>query len=251
MLPFDAGSERALDGVPGLGPLRVGTPPYASLQRRFEVPRSPPPGTVVVMELRLASMLDRPEPTVRAMRKLRVQALECAFLGQVPEAVRPVEVTLLSRVRAAGVRAFVRAGTAAALRRALAESGLMSRDVDIWLTARLESSVPGSRVPALAALLCGDDVDRERLPASRSALGADLPTLHKWVMVGKVLSPLVGLQTDPGMAVEAAARASPYSGASSFGRACRTLFGMPPSEIRQLLGWEWLLDRFLGPSARD
>lgn len=240
MLPPAAGSDPLR--TPTLGSLRVGTPPYRSFQQRFQLSERRPPGTVLVLEPNLPAFVDRPTPTIRAIHQLRIRALDSRMSG----AAGPLEATVLRQIVASGMRAFVREEfSEQSVRRALAESDLVRRDVQIWLTARLASSAPRSVVPALGAVVCGQSVPSPTLRATRTALGGDIPTLHKWKMVGKVLGPLVRLQTEPAMTVETAARESPYSAASGLRAACRSLFNVPPSEIRRCLGWEWLLDRFL------
>jgi hypothetical protein len=73
-----------------------------------------------------------------------------------------------------------------------------------------------------------------------------LPTHHKWRMLSRVLQPLVHLQNDPELSLEAVCKRPWYSSPRALNRATRRLIGYTPSEIRKLLGWEWVVDHFLG-----
>lgn len=177
------------------------------------------------------------------------------MVGLIDRGVSPLEASALSRLAPMGIRAVVPEGfDVHTLRRALGRHGLQAGELSAWLAARLAELSPSTSTtavaPRLARLLVVGSVDEAAREESRKALSRPLPTLYKWIMLGKVLPALVRLQGDPSMTQEAAAAATPYHDASDFGRACDTLFGMRPSEIRKRIGWEWLVERFLERKER-
>jgi hypothetical protein len=64
-------------------------------------------------------------------------------------------------------------------------------------------------------------------------------------MLSKLLKPLVHLQVEPTLSIEAAATESGYVDAGAFSKACLGLLGLSPRRVRTYLGWEWILDTFL------
>jgi len=242
-----AGDLDRLASVPGIRGLHIGTSPYDSFPRILQVPNERPAGSVLIVILDPEELVDDPAAPRERLLNLRRNTLDCALVASLT-GVAAIHVTLLRRLGFVGLRAFVpRHFNEESLRSTLGAANLPREDVASWLTMRLDPSV---RYLAHAFALALETQDHTWLPQLRRVPHALVPGRRKWAMLVKLLRPLVRLQSTPGVTIEEVARRSPYSDSAAFHKACRGLLGVGPSEVRSLLGWEWILDRFIRTQMR-
>ena len=139
---------------------------------------------------------------------------------------------------------------------------LLTRPIDLAdeLTEWLPLRMPGIS-PAIVALV-GDIVQRAPQFAEVGALlasvgraertirtwfrRAGVPGPGKWLAVAHALRAARRLQSEDHPPLLALAVECGYSDHSSLSRQSLRLFGIRPGAIRRTLGWEWLVDRWLG-----
>lgn len=158
-----------------------------------------------------------------------------------------VHVALARRFAYSGVRLTVTGPTTpAALRAALAASSLFSPDVAAWLRIRMSLQGPSEVgiAHAIADLVVGTEIRATSLRQLSYALrAAGLPSVAKWRSLGRVLAPIVALQSSDASITQTCAELGIHR--QDLSRVCRRLFGSTPGRLRHILGWEELLHRFL------
>lgn len=155
------------------------------------------------------------------------------------------------------IRAIVPEGDppAPTLRRTLTDPITFAQDLPDWLAVRS----PG--MPAPVAALVAEIVLLAPRYGEVSALLATLghaertvrtwfrragvPGPGKWLAVAHAVRAGLRMQAEPSAPLLALAVECGYSDHSSLSRQCLRLFGVRPGRIRGLLGWEWLMDRWL------
>jgi AraC-like DNA-binding protein len=160
------------------------------------------------------------------------------------------------------VRAMVYDGErpAARLRRAFTRPVDLSGELTEWLPLRL----PG--IPPAIVALIGDIAQRAAEFAEVGALlesvgraertvrtwfrRAGVPGPGKWLALSHALRATRRLQSEDHAPLLALAVECGYSDHSSLSRQSLRLFGLRPGAIRRTLGWEWLVDRWLGKASR-
>ena len=88
-----------------------------------------------------------------------------------------------------------------------------------------------------------------RMYTSRRSLGRhftgwDLPVPSHWLQFGRLLHACVHLQCEPTAAFRVAARMR-YPDGFTMSNQMKRLLGFRPSEVRRLLGWEWLVEAWV------
>jgi AraC-like DNA-binding protein len=142
------------------------------------------------------------------------------------------------------------------LRRALTEPTTFAEDLPPWLGLR----APGLPAPVVALVteLVLLSPRYGEVSALLGSLGhaertvrtwfrrAGIPGPGKWLAVAHATRAALRMQAEPTAPLLALAVECGYSDHSSLSRQCLRLFGVRPGRIRGLLGWEWLVDRWLG-----
>lgn len=241
-------------------PIYFVQPPYECPQRVTHLSRLSPerlaPGTLFLLEV---GRPDAAWPILqRAVPRLRQTFRGIPLVLWLPEDGRVAELAQLSRrVGHLGVRAELMKfePVASTLRAVLTNPMGLERDVVEWLSMR------GVRLtPDLAYLLeqvfllapqyrtLAGILTALRVPAS--SVGAKfskrrLPPPSTWLHLAHALHAALRLQAEPRESVFRVALELGYSDHSALSRQLIRNFRMRPSEIRETLGWEWLLDRWL------
>ena len=222
-------------------------PPYREWTRLWDLPPRFPPGTV----LRIPPEPDGgPDGDLSGMlgqiRRIRKMCPGATIAG----AIRKGPTVHLRRLLArAGMRLWLPEGSGFdELHLAAAQAGLDQVDVESWLRTRF--SPHGLRELALiqvaAHLTAGAGLpDRTLDEAGRWFPKLGLPTVGRWRRLGRTLPVLVALQGEPKATIEASCKTRGWPDPSSFSHAVSSLFGDPPSRVRETVGWEWLLNRFI------
>lgn len=71
-----------------------------------------------------------------------------------------------------------------------------------------------------------------------------LPPPSRWLQAARALHASLRLQADPDRALLPLALELGYADHSALSHQIRRTFGVRPGEVRRVLGWEWLLDRW-------
>lgn len=241
-------------------PVFVLPPPYD----RFETVRDP--GALSPRDLPEASLLAVGVSAPRAEWSL-VSELVPRLRSRFPAA--PVVLRVRRRagledldwVRRAGtlrVRAVLFEGepTRVRLQRALTEPLDLPGELEEWLILRDPSLPPGVAhlvreivrlAPAYAEV--GDllaSVGRAERTVRTWFHHAGIPGPGKWLAAAHAIHAALQLQRDRRAPLLTVAVESGYSDHSSLSRQSLRLFGVRPGAIRETLGWEWLMDRWLG-----
>ena len=142
------------------------------------------------------------------------------------------------------------------LRRTLTDPIAFAEDLPAWLGLR----APGLPAPVVALVtelvllaprygevsaLLGSLGHAERTVRTWFRR-AGIPGPGKWLAVAHATRAALRMQAEPTAPLLALAVECGYSDHSSLSRQCLRLFGVRPGRIRGLLGWEWLVDRWLG-----
>lgn len=155
-----------------------------------------------------------------------------------------------------GVPAVFRGGDglAADLRRELTRREWLAEDAVRWLIRRgyVPAGDTGGRVELLirrggeGCRLC--DVSPRRDAAERTwrdrFARAGLPSPGRWLALGRALHAAVEIQRSRRTSLLRTALAIGYTDQAALSHAFRSLFRVVPTRVRDLLGWEWLLERW-------
>lgn len=94
-----------------------------------------------------------------------------------------------------------------------------------------------------------------RLYTSRRTLGRqfaahDLPVPSHWLQFARVLHVAVHLQREPHAIFRIAMRMG-YTDGFTLSNQMKRLIGLRPTEVREYVGWEWIVEAWLGREGRD
>jgi AraC-like DNA-binding protein len=234
-------------------------PPYD----RFETipdasaldPHTLPCGSLLAVEL--AAPAEEWPAVAGLVPKLRARCPAAPVVLHLPTTHALADLDLGRRAGALHVRAVLAGGEspAAALRRALTDDTALADEIAAWLPLRLPAVGPAV-VELVREIVRRAPLHREVRQILRE-LGFAERTARTWCRREGVPGP--GAWLSAAHALRAALRLQAgttpllvlavdcgYSDHSSLSRQCLRLFGTRPGAIRGLLGWEWLLDRWLG-----
>ena len=145
------------------------------------------------------------------------------------------------------------------LRRILTDATSFPEDLEQWLPMRLPGLAPG-----VVQLACGIVRLAPRYTEVGALLGsighaertvrtwfrrAGVPGPGKWLAAAHAVRAALRLQAEQRVPLLTLAVDCGYSDHSSLSRQSLRLFGVRPGAIRRTLGWEWLVDRWLGSVA--
>lgn len=217
------------------------------------------PGTVFGLELNNA--LPDDDALIRATQAARKLCPAVPLVLRIHGSLDPEAVRLIQRAAQLHVRAVVvdREPLADAMRRCLTAPLDLAADVVAWLAIRLPM------LPLHVADLCRiifryasveTTIDELLASAGESARSARarfrklcLPAPGSWYHVARAIHAALSLQRAPqaplfGLAIELG-----YCDHSALSHQFVRLFGLRASQVRRLLGWEWLLDSWLTRQA--
>lgn len=239
-------------------PVLLLRPPYESADGPVVLAASPAalaaPGTI------LAIRLDRPGTDPHAVEALALELSRRAPACPVVVLLRmPADEALHAAVRLAPLRIRAVVPEAEPLRALLAPrltdpTGLPA-SVVVWLRERgLRLNPPTAALleqmfaaapahPTLAHLL-----DELRVPLSSARFRMRkkrLPSPSRWFQVARALHAAMLLQAHPEASTEAIAHRVGFADHSALAHLLRRSFSAHASAIRETLGWEWLLHRWL------
>jgi AraC-like DNA-binding protein len=142
------------------------------------------------------------------------------------------------------------------LRQALTDASNLPEEIERWLPLRLPGLPPG--VAQLIGGIMRDAPGHAEVGGILARLGhaertvrtwfhrAGVPGPGKWLAAAHAVRAALRLQADSGAPLLMLAVECGYSDHSSLSRQSLRLFGVRPGAIRHTLGWEWLMDRWLG-----
>ena len=234
------------------------SPPYGELRpltvsARATVPL--PPGTVV-----LVSGRDRAvdwSRLQRRVRSIRRSFPESPTVLLVPRSADAYYTHLAGRASALHVRAVLIEGEplAETLRRELTEVPDLGTEVDEWLCLVGLPMSPATEKCIAGIFRASPGYTRmaELAKATRTPMrtirgwfqGDDLPPPSRWIGVARTLRACLRLQRFRAEALLETSLEAGYCDASALSRQLDRLFGLPVSAVRDLLGWEWVLARWL------
>jgi len=193
----------------------------------FDRLRARPPGVPLVIMLPPAREISRTLPLLNYVMSLHPRSvLPAVYLGT-PEHVRLVLSTPPESLAGAITRYLGRRG--------LFRTSGIEREVQ-----RIFELAP--EVPSVTKLA-------RRMYASRRTLGrhfaaAGLPVPSHWLQFARVLHVCLHLQTDESAIFRIATRFG-YPDGFTLSNQMKRLIGYRPSEIREYLGWEWIVETWL------
>nr|PZN77486.1 MAG: hypothetical protein DIU57_16500 [Pseudomonadota bacterium] len=219
------------------------------------------PGTVLVLAV---SRLEEDWPILReTVRRLRQRFPALPVVVRVKERPRMGSFDRGRRTAALGIRAVLAEEDPVPeiLRDALTDQSSLADDVVEWLSLR------GLRIPPQVAevvrqIFCRA-VQHAELRGLLQSIKASPSTIRKWFRThglpspscchdaARALSAALRLQRDQGLSVLTIALELGYADHSALSHQMVRLFGLRPRVIRERLGWEWLLDRWLARRMRS
>jgi AraC-like DNA-binding protein len=236
-------------------------PPYErpGYTTNLEAPEGLAPGTVI--GLRLAGSVPAWSTLESAVRQLRSRYASAPVVLLVE--LSPEDSLLVSAVASRmHVRAVIPAGAPLreSLRRALTQCTGLAAAVVEWLeTAGVRMSPETSQLIHEIFTLAPEYPDLRRLlqasgiPESTARFRFHkrlLPPPSRWFQAARALHAALLLQQRPDAALLALACELGYSDHSALSQLVHRSFRLRPSAIRGLLGWEWMLDRWLSRYPR-
>lgn len=166
-----------------------------------------------------------------------------------------------SRVARLPVRAVLFRGEpiSAALRQQLTHPANLPEDVVEWLMLRGIRLTPTTAHMIRQIFLRAADY-REVVPLLRDMGNPEssarfrcrkkrLPSPGRWLHAARALSTAFRIQSAPDRSLLSLAHEAGYGDHSALSNQMQRVFRMRPGEIRKVLGWEWLLDRWLAAEA--
>ena len=164
---------------------------------------------------------------------------------------------LAGQAARASVRAVVsgNAPLGESLRRPLTSTGNLGPDVVEWLSlfglrlsptlnhlvTRIFTDAPcySEIGPLLQSIGAADSSTRFRFRKK------GLPPPSRWLQAARALHAALRIQLEPGMSILAHACALGYADHSALCHQMKRAFGTTPAAVRETLGWEWLLERWV------
>lgn len=194
---------------------------------------------------------------VESVPRIRARHPAAPLVLQLPGDITPEAVHLARRAGRLRIRAVVVDGEPieATLRRILPRPENLADDVIEWLTLR------GLRLNGKLAPLIRDIVHlaprharicallkaiHETSDSTRALFARRrLPPPGEWLHAARALHAVLGLQADPELSVSRLAHHFDHADHSALSRQVFRCFGDRPTVLRQWLGWEGLLNRWL------
>ncbi|HET7321035.1 MAG TPA: helix-turn-helix domain-containing protein [Longimicrobiaceae bacterium] len=221
------------------------------------------PGTV------LGFLITRSVPDLRVLQR-ELYAVRARFpFAPIMLLLRlPMEETLYvgSRASMLGVRASVGEGQPihAVVRRSLSDSTALAQQVVEWLDLRGVRLSPAVR-QLLQNIFLGAAEHREigavlrevGTPESTARFQLHkrrLPAPGRWHQAARALLATLRMQAEPDRPLLSLAYELGYADHSALSQLVNRTFGLRPGRARTILGWEWLMDRWLqrtGTETRD
>lgn len=128
-----------------------------------------------------------------------------------------------------------------------------------YLTRRGVLSTPKRRLEVRRIFECAPETTSisqlaRRLYTSRRTLGrhfsnAGLPVPSHWLQLGRLLRATLHLQTDDSAIFRIASRTG-YPDGFTMSNQMKRLIGCRPTEVRQRLGWEWVVESWIRQETR-
>ena len=237
-------------------------PPYERIEHftRFEPSHATAtvPGTIAGMRIeRPGSDWSALAAEIRQLR-LRLPQTPVVLVLRLPPSDSLLVSSIASRMHA---RAILQDGEpfGTALRTALTRSEGLPEDVIEWLTfvgVRLSPST--SSLVRSIFTLAESHMDLRSLlkeagiPESTARFQLNkrlLPSPSRWFQLARALHVALRIQAQPDVSLLRIALEQGYSDHSALCHQLRRTFHIRPSALRRLLGWEWLLGRWLSACA--
>jgi AraC-like DNA-binding protein len=79
----------------------------------------------------------------------------------------------------------------------------------------------------------------------------NLPAPSRWLQAARALHAAMRIQLDPGRSILSHACALGYADHSALCHQMKRTFGVTPAAVRETLGWEWLLERWVRSEVLD
>jgi hypothetical protein len=235
--------------------VRLAVPPYGTWLPESGAPRSIPFGALVLLryDLRTGSLGQRLGPLTAQVAALR-RAAPSAIIGCTLDGFLLPDARGAFRVlESYGVRLLADDdGTPAPLLSQARSLRLNHRGIETWMrhVLRPRGVHEFGVLSQLARLTSGQLLDPgERDELRRFSREVGLPTMRRWLAFGRVLRPVLDLQSVQNTRVADVAERHGYPDPSSFSHACRRSLLLPPSQARKYASWEPLLTAFLIPEA--
>lgn len=237
------------------------TPPYARLEAlpwfAWPDPVQLEPGTVWLVSAAVGGR-DRGAP-VRWVQRLRATYPSVAVGMLLPAEADPDATNRPDEPGPPAPGAVLREGEPipATLRQRMTHPLGLGADVTEWLSLRGVPLRPRVRTiiralfnedhPSLAEAL--DHAGASQRTTRRLFAGSSLPAPSAWHAVARALHSTLRLQGEPDTPVLRIAYDAGDGDHSSLSRQFVRLFGVRPSDVRPTLGWEWVLERWVGSWA--
>lgn len=197
----------------------------------------------------------------REIGTLRRRIPTASLVLRVPDGWVVESVHLIRRAGELHVRGVVvgECDLVETLRPVLTNPTDLSSEIREWLTIR-GVPVPGSAWDLLEPIIRASRHHRELRNVTKLLdVGArtvrarfrkaGLPSPGRWLQVARALRAALEVQGEPDRPLLTIAVERGYSDHSSLSRQILRLFGLRPRRIRETLGWEWLVDRWLRRSG--
>lgn len=229
---FDVGVDRAFDGAAPAGLALVWWLTDSDEQQgEYERLRDRPAGVPLIVLLPPAQHIARTLPLLREVRALEPRTvLPSAYLGT-PDRLREVLATP-PRALAETVTRYLR-------RRAIIGDEGLAREVQ--------------RIFELAPEVASITRLARRMYTSRRTLGrhfaaASIPVPSHWLQFARLLHVGIRLQNESSAIFRIATRAG-YPDGFTLSNQMKRMIGYRPSEVRERLGWEWIVETWLRREA--
>jgi len=225
---FDGGVDRAFDGAAPAGfALIWWLLDGIEQQDEYDRLRERPAGVPLIVLLPPAQHIARTLPLLKEVRTLEPRTvLPSAYLGT-PDRLR--------EVLAAPPRALAETVTRYLRRRGVVRSDELAREVQ--------------RIFELAPEVASITRLARRMYTSRRTLGrhfaaARVPVPSHWLQFARLLHVGIRLQNDSSAIFRIATRAG-YPDGFTLSNQMKRMIGYRPSEVRERLGWEWIVEAWL------
>lgn len=218
-------------------------------------------GDAAVLVVGLASPEERGSDVATLIPQLRSRFPAAPLVLRAGPPAEEAEVDWTRRAQELRVRGVLFEGEPPRerLRRILTDTTALPDEISEWLSLRV------SGLPSPVARLIHEIVHLSprfgEVGALLGSIGhperttrtwfrhAGVPGPGKWLAVAHALRAALRLQAEESAPLLTLAVECGYSDHSSLSRQSLRLFGVRPGAIRRMLGWEWLLDRWLQRTA--
>lgn len=205
----------------------------ATQQNEFDYLLEREIGIPLIIVLPAPSAAQRTLPLLHAARRLRPRAVIPAGIFDEPLQIRDV--------LSAPPKSMAEAATLYLVHRGILRSRSIQKEVQ-----RIFELAP--EVPSISKLA-------RRMYTSRRSLGRhfaahDLPVPSHWLQFGRLLHISVRLQNESGAIFRIAAK-SGYPDGFTLSNQMKRLTGFRPTDIKRLLGWEWIIEAWIRREGLD